>query len=295
MRRNFRKKQDNKVLMYSIGAGLILIAVIFALLMYSYSINKDVRNSQLNSDQIASILKNDDSESASNNMGKSVEEGKADLEKNDSSNKDNDTSKTNASNEKEDSLKENNNKNINDSKQTNANTTSKTSEYKTETSENKQEELNDSVSTETSAKATKKEEKQDLVFQKPVEGEIVREYAKDNLIYSDTLKEWVTHLGIDIKAEKKSVVNASEVGTIKSIKNDPRYGLTIVIDHDNGFQTVYANLLSAEFVKAGDKVEKGQAIGTVGNTAMFESVDEPHLHFELLKDSIQVDPNIYLR
>ncbi|MBR0350754.1 MAG: M23 family metallopeptidase [Clostridia bacterium] len=310
MRRDLRKKQDNKILMYSIGAGLVLIAIVFALWMYSISQNNDVRNSQLNSDQIASILKNDDSESASNNMGKSVEEGKADLENNDETNKNNETSKTNASNEKEGNLTSNtdNNQNtntkvnnssnkLNASQETNANTTSKTSEYKTETNVNKQEQANDnnSATTETSAKATKKEENKDLVFQKPVEGEIVKEFAKDNLIYSDTLKEWVTHLGIDIKADKTTVVNASEAGTIKTIKNDPRYGLTIVIDHDNGFQTVYANLLSAEFVKAGDKVEKGQAIGTVGNTAMFESVDEPHLHFELLKDSIQVDPNIYLR
>ena len=45
----------------------------------------------------------------------------------------------------------------------------------------------------------------------------------------------------------------------------------------------------------GEKVEKGQSIGTVGNTAVFEIADEPHLHFEILKDSIQVDPSIYLK
>lgn len=49
------------------------------------------------------------------------------------------------------------------------------------------------------------------------------------------------------------------------------------------------------FVVEGEKVEKGQSIGTVGNTAVFEIADEPHLHFEILKDSIQVDPNIYLK
>lgn len=115
------------------------------------------------------------------------------------------------------------------------------------------------------------------------------------MIYSETLKEWVTHLGIDIKADKTTVVKAAEAGTVKSIKNDPRYGLTIVIDHGDGMQTVYANLLTSEFVVEGEKVEKGQSIGTVGNTAVFEIADEPHLHFEILKDSIQVDPNIYLK
>ena len=82
---------------------------------------------------------------------------------------------------------------------------------------------------------------------------------------------------------------------MKSIKNDPRYGITIVIEHQDGFQTVYANLLTSEFVVEGEKVEKGQSIGTVGNTAIFEIADEAHLHFEILKDSVQVDPSLYIK
>lgn len=133
----------------------------------------------------------------------------------------------------------------------------------------------------------------DPEFAKPVEGEIIREYAKEDLVYSDTLGEWVTHLGIDIKAPKTSVVKSAEEGTIKSIKNDPRYGLTVVIEHVNGYSSVYANLLTAEFVKEGEKVKKGQTIGTVGNTGAFEIADEPHLHFEILKDGENIDPNVF--
>ena len=48
-------------------------------------------------------------------------------------------------------------------------------------------------------------------------------------------------------------------------------------------------------VVEGENVEKGQSLGTVGNTAAFEIVDEPHLHFEIIKDNVQVDPNIYLK
>mgnify|MGYP000829896815 CR=1 FL=1 len=114
------------------------------------------------------------------------------------------------------------------------------------------------------------------------------------MIYSETLKEWVTHLGIDIKADKTTVVKAAEAGTVKSIKNDPRYGLTIVIDHGDGMQTVYANLLTSEFVVEGEKVEKGQSIGTVGNTAVFEIADEPHLHFEIRISERTVDPQSIL-
>ncbi len=60
-------------------------------------------------------------------------------------------------------------------------------------------------------------------FINPVEGEIINEYAKDMLIYSNTLDEWITHLGIDIKAERASIVQSSEEGNIFAIKNDPRY------------------------------------------------------------------------
>ena len=93
----------------------------------------------------------------------------------------------------------------------------------------------------------------ELSFAKPVDGDIVKEFAKDNLLFSQTLQEWTVHTGVDIKAEKTTVVKASEAGTVKSIKNDPRYGLTIVILHDNGFETVYSNLLTSEFVVEGEK------------------------------------------
>lgn len=131
-------------------------------------------------------------------------------------------------------------------------------------------------------------------FVMPVDGEIIRDYAKDKLVYSDTLKEWVTHLGIDIKAKKTSVVKSSSAGKITAIKNDPRFGLSVVIEHTGGYSTVYSNLLTAEFVTVGEEVDKGETIGTVGNTAAFEILDEPHLHFEIKKDGIQVDPNMYL-
>ena len=134
----------------------------------------------------------------------------------------------------------------------------------------------------------------DPTFIKPVEGEILKEYAKDKLVYSTTLKEWVTHLGIDIKADKTTVIKASAEGTIQSIKNDPRYGLSVVIEHVNGYVTVYSNLLTAEFVVVGEKVQQGQTIGTIGNTASFEILDEPHLHFEIQKDGQSIDPNMYL-
>lgn len=272
MRRNARMKNkenkllSDKIIIYSMIGVAILAVILIGLLMYSKSLSDEVRKGTMSLEQMANIAGNntENTESASTKIGKSVEESKNEI---------------NTTNE------------VQNTTSTKNTTTNNVIQNKTNTTSN----TNKIASATNTTKATNTETAKELSFEMPVDGEISREYAKDNLIYSETLKEWVTHMGIDIKAEKTTVVKAAEAGTVKSIKNDPRYGLTIVIEHDNGFQTVYSNLLTSEFVIEGEKVEKGQSIGTVGNTAVFEIADEPHLHFEILKDSIQVDPSIYLK
>jgi len=142
---------------------------------------------------------------------------------------------------------------------------------------------------------TKQEEVKDPSFVKPADGEIVKDYSKDNLVYSSTLEEWTTHLGIDIAMQKTDVVKAVADGKVKSIKNDPRYGLTVVIEHQNGFESIYSSLLTAEFITVGEEIKQGSTIATVGNTATFEIADTTHLHFEIKKDGQNVDPNIYIK
>ena len=129
-----------------------------------------------------------------------------------------------------------------------------------------------------------------MKFVAPLKGEVIREFAKDSLVYSDTLEEWITHTGVDVKADKTSVVKASAKGTVSAIKNDPRYGLTVIVEHEGGYKSVYANLLTAEFVVEGESVEEGQTIGTVGNSSSFEIADEYHLHFEIIKDGEYLNP-----
>lgn len=139
------------------------------------------------------------------------------------------------------------------------------------------------------------EQAKELSFAAPVSGEILKDFAIDTLIYSNTLEEWTTHSGIDIQAEKTTVVVASETGIVESIKTDPRYGLTVTISHNDEFKTVYSNLLTTEFVSEGQTVEKGQTIATIGESSSFEIAEEPHLHFEILKNGECVNPTIYLK
>ena len=155
--------------------------------------------------------------------------------------------------------------------------------------ENKEKEGN------TNQNVSKEKEEKEVDFAMPVEGEIVKGFAKDSLVYSETLQEWVVHQAIDIKANSRDVVKAAAEGTIIAIKSDPRYGLTVIIEREGGFKTVYSNLLTAEFVVEGENVKQGQTLGTVGSSATFEIADEPHLHFEMLKDSEYIDPTLYIK
>lgn len=275
IRKNNKEEMNMKIIKYSAITVAILTIIVFGVLIYSKKLNDTVKEGTLLGEQIST--QNENTESASTEIGKSVNESENELKA-------------------QNNMVNNTVNNMITNSMTSNNTTSKNTETKTNNvlTTNK---INTNTTTETNSKAEGKVEEKnvELNFAKPVDGEIVRDFAVDSLVYSDTLQEWTTHTGIDIKADKTTVVKSAEAGIVKTIKNDPRYGLTVIVEHENGFQTVYSNLLTSEFVVEGEKVEKGQSLGTVGNTAAFEIADEPHLHFEILKDSVQVDPNIYLK
>ena len=275
IRKNNKEEMSMKIIKYSAITVAILTVIVFGVLIYSKKLNDTVKEGTLLGEQIST--QNENTESASTEIGKSVNESENELKA-------------------QNNMVNNTVNNMITNSMTSNNTTSKNTETKTNNvlTTNK---INTNTTTETNSKAEGKVEKEnvELNLAKPVDGEIVRDFAVDSLVYSDTLQEWTTHTGIDIKADKTTVVKSAEAGIVKTIKNDPRYGLTVIVEHENGFQTVYSNLLTSEFVVEGEKVEKGQSLGTVGNTAAFEIADEPHLHFEILKDSVQVDPNIYLK
>lgn len=286
MRRENRKRENEgvKTLMYATGSIILLVIISFIIgfMFFSNKIENDASESQFSTSKISDLVPNTitnqmDSEEASSSMGKTVNELQNEIENRISNTVEENTSEQNKINVKKENRKENGNTEI----ETNA-TEEKTTEQT-------------NTNTENNTQVTDNQPKSDPVFVKPVEGEILREFAKDKLVYSDTLQEWITHNGIDIKADKTTVVKSSADGRVSSIKNDPRYGLTVTIEHDNGFKSIYANLLTAEFITEGEAVQNGQTIGTVGNTATFEILDEPHLHFEIMKDNEYVDPSIYIK
>ena len=178
--------------------------------------------------------------------------------------------------------------------QNNQNKQNNTTGQNNQNNQNKQNQSNTENNGDASKNANSTENKAEFI--RPIEGETAKIFSMDSLIYSETLQEWVTHRGIDIKAEKGAEVKAIADGTIKSIKTDPRYGISIIIKHSKGFESVYACLLNeAQGLKEGDTIKQGQVIGNVGNSGVFESAEGMHLHFEMTKDGDYVNPDIYVK
>jgi murein DD-endopeptidase MepM/ murein hydrolase activator NlpD len=94
------------------------------------------------------------------------------------------------------------------------------------------------------------------------------------------------HQGIDIEADIGTDVHSVLDGVVVSVRESPTYGLTVEIEHSGGLSSLYAHLESA-VVKEEQKVERGQLVGTVGDSG---NATGPHLHLEVRKDGIEIDP-----
>lgn len=129
----------------------------------------------------------------------------------------------------------------------------------------------------------------------PLEGDIQLKYSMDSLVYSKTLDQYMTHPGIDLSAKISDKVCAAADGTVTNIYLDDRYGMTVEITHKNDLVSLYSNLAEQGLAEVGDEVTRGQIIGCVGDTALFESLEETHLHFAMLKDGEPVDPGDYIK
>jgi len=107
------------------------------------------------------------------------------------------------------------------------------------------------------------------------------------------LKQYKLHSGIDIAASGINGTNilASDSGTVIISKLSSSYGNYVVIDHGNGYTTLYAHM-SKRSVSVGDVVKQGQVIGKVGTTGLSTA---PHIHFEIIKNGTPVNPLNYFQ
>lgn len=134
-----------------------------------------------------------------------------------------------------------------------------------------------------------------LELKLPVEGNLIAQHDETAQVWSDTMRDYRVHLGIDIATEENAPVYAAADGVVAQVYEDVRLGYCISIKHSDNVYTVYSNLGAqpADGIAAGVNVKGGQLIGSVGNSAMVEIAEEPHLHFEMKVEDVSVDPLDY--
>lgn len=120
----------------------------------------------------------------------------------------------------------------------------------------------------------------------PVSGDVSKEFSKDTLVFSQTMKDYRTHSGIDFICEYGQPVKCFSDGTIENFYDDPLNGMTMVVRHSDSLVSRYCNLSSElpEGIEVGSSVRAGDNIAFIGEPGILECSEGYHLHFEIEKD-----------
>lgn len=123
---------------------------------------------------------------------------------------------------------------------------------------------------------------------KPVEGRISSKFGTrvDPLNGRKSI-----HEGVDIKGKRGEKIRATADGVVKKAFKNGGYGNYVEIDHGNGYVTAFAHM-QKHLVRKGDKVKRGQAIGTIGSSGRSTG---PHLHYEIRLHKKPVSPDKFMK
>ena len=121
----------------------------------------------------------------------------------------------------------------------------------------------------------------------PLNSNVSEDYSDGDMVFSETMNDWRSHNGIDIKGNLGDNAIAVQDGKVIEVSTDEIWGDVIVIQHGNGLKARYCGVKAS--VQAEQSVEQGQIIGTV--TAIpVEEADGIHVHLETEVDGKTVDP-----
>ena len=125
--------------------------------------------------------------------------------------------------------------------------------------------------------------KQVIPFGRPLYGWITRSFTNDE-------DKGEKHLGFDFAVKQSTPVSATASGTITFAGWDDTFGNLVIIDHGNGYETMYGHNEKI-LVEEGESVLKGDVVALSGNTGRSSA---PHLHYEIRKNGEAVDPAPYV-
>lgn len=124
-------------------------------------------------------------------------------------------------------------------------------------------------------------------YKMPLGNAVSVPFSNGTLIYSETMKDYRVHNGIDIEGAEGEEVSAFSSGDVTKVYDDAIYGKTIVIDHGNDLLSYYHGVESS--VSVGASVKTGQTIGAVSEVKC-EAADGSHIHFCIKKSGEWIDP-----
>jgi len=123
------------------------------------------------------------------------------------------------------------------------------------------------------------------------------DFSDTVLVFSPTMKDYRTHTAVDLSANLGDEVMAVADGIVKNIWHDPFMGTCVSIEHTGNAVSYYKNLdpVVKEGLVIGASVKAGDVIGAVGESAMNEVAQDPHLHFELKVNDKAIDPKDHIK
>ena len=138
-------------------------------------------------------------------------------------------------------------------------------------------------------------EVEEKVYIPPVIGKVSKSFSNGELVYDETMGDYRTHNGVDIECEEGATVSCFSDGVVEKVYSDELTGGCVIIDHGDGIKSVYKGLDTAITLTEGCEIAAGDAVGCFGNNNFTESEEEPHIHFEVMKDGLYVDPFEFIK
>lgn len=168
---------------------------------------------------------------------------------------------------------------------------------KTNVDNGKEESSNEKKPDDSSKKEPVSANPDEIEFTSPANGAVYNLHSLTTPVFSSTMNDYRTHTGVDIACDAKAEVYACADGVVEDVWEDPMMGYCMKLSHSADTVSIYKNLSSElpEGIEKGSVVAAGQVIACIGDSALIECEDEPHLHFELSVAGSSVDPMEYIQ
>lgn len=131
-------------------------------------------------------------------------------------------------------------------------------------------------------------------LQWPLQGNVIKDYSADKMVFFDTLQQFRTNPAVFIAGEPGSEIVAAADGIVKKLDRDDKLGNTLVLDIGDGYLLIYGQIKDIN-VKEGDYVAAGANIAKLARATKYYRIEGNHLYFQVTKDETTINPMMLIR